>query len=368
MAKSKVHPTERFLRALYGPNPPGGYIELREIANSKDSGKFPKRLATQEFAMVNRAVDGHSADDKTGLYFGVVKRSNPVTGKKLDCLDATTLWADIDCTNIGMNEEEAIKSIYALPGCLQPSALVRSGGGLHAYWFLDMPCPDQGRVEDYNAGFADLVSGDGIGNIDRIMRLPGSVNSKRGKATACHVVWCWHWHRHSMDQYRDALNSYPYVLGLDGKFDDPERVHSASKSTQLTAVEDLYAQTIRDRRMKANAPGLTAFDRCRPGGGIGYLGREQAMQAYVCARFATQIGSRKELPGNEWEGIIEDTINRVAEVTKKYGGDYAPREWEAMARDRLNRFARDYPGLKADDLKREREERARKKQEETTSG
>jgi hypothetical protein len=356
MAKSRVHPTERFLRALYGDQA-NGYVEIRGIHNNKSFGVLSRNWF-QEYGSINTLVDAHKADHQSGLYFGVVRRDTFGSGKKYNCLEATTLWADIDCKNIGMDEEQAIKSIYALPGCLQPSALIQSGGGLHCYWFLDKPCSDHGLIEEYNAGMADLVSGDGIGDIARVLRLPGSINSKRSKPETCKIVWCWHWHRHSLKELGDALNDYPYVLALDGNFKEPAEL---PKPDPISAVQDLYEQTVRDRQRKSSAPGLTAFDRCRPGGAIGYMGREQALQAYVCARYAQIIGSRKDLAANEYEGIIEDAVLRIAEINRNYDMPQDRGEWERMARDRLYRFSKDYPRLKADDLKRKRAEKERAK-------
>lgn len=356
MAKSRVHPTERFLRALYGDQA-NGYVELRSISNDKRIG-VQRREWVQEFGTICTLVDAHKADHNNGMYFGVIRRAEKGSGKKYNCLEAPALWADIDCLNIGMDQEQAIKSLYDLPGALQPSAVVRSGGGLHCYWFLDMPCEDHGLIEEYNAGFADLVSGDGIGDVARVLRLPGSINSKRSKPERCGVVWCWPWHRHSLKQLGDALNDFPYVLALDGTFKEPSEL---PQPDPITAVRELYEQTVRDRQRKSSAPGLTAFDRCKPGGGRGYLGREQALQSYVCARYAQIIGARKELAANEYEGIIEDAVLRVADVNRKYGFENDRKEWESMARDRLHRFSKDFPRLKADDLKRKRLERERQK-------
>lgn len=56
-----------------------------------------------------------------------------------------------------------------------PSFIIASGGGLQAFWRLDAPiCLE--RVEEINKGAAAAFGGDHCWNVDRLMRLPGSVN------------------------------------------------------------------------------------------------------------------------------------------------------------------------------------------------
>lgn len=57
-----------------------------------------------------------------------------------------------------------------------PTAVVSSGGGYHGHWRLAEPTDDLVRVEAINVAVAKELGGDNCHNIDRIMRLPGTVN------------------------------------------------------------------------------------------------------------------------------------------------------------------------------------------------
>ena len=82
-------------------------------------------------------------------------------------------------------EKERILALLGekLPaGIPAPSIIVQSGGGYQAFWRLEQPIPiggDLERAEDakrYNQQLERLLGGDNCHNIDRIARLPGTVN------------------------------------------------------------------------------------------------------------------------------------------------------------------------------------------------
>lgn len=65
-----------------------------------------------------------------------------------------------------------------------PTAIIFSGGGFHAYWALAEATDDLERVEAINMAVAKAVGGDKCHNIDRIMRLPGTINLPNAKKQA----------------------------------------------------------------------------------------------------------------------------------------------------------------------------------------
>ena len=62
-------------------------------------------------------------------------------------------------------------------GCM----LLISGGGYQAFWKLDEPLYDFEKAEAINRGLALAVGADDCFNIDRIMRLPGTINWPNAK-------------------------------------------------------------------------------------------------------------------------------------------------------------------------------------------
>ena len=70
-----------------------------------------------------------------------------------------------------------------LPDALPPPTIVLfSGGGYQAFWKLEKPIPINGNLESaeaaklFNLKIEQLLGGDKCHNIDRIMRLPGTIN------------------------------------------------------------------------------------------------------------------------------------------------------------------------------------------------
>lgn len=112
--------------------------------------------------------------------FGGVKAS------KGDIVAAHYAHVDID----DLDGLERLRA-YKLP----PSFIVFSGGGYQAFWKLSEPTTDLDRVERINRQLAADLGGDNCHNIDRIMRLPGTINLPNAKKrqagrvpTLAHVV------------------------------------------------------------------------------------------------------------------------------------------------------------------------------------
>ncbi|MEL3890449.1 VapE domain-containing protein [Ferrovibrio sp. MS7] len=112
------------------------------------------------------------------LYFHVNKLRPGVVNKKATKNDvAAALFVHVDIDDTGA--EERLRS-FSLP----PTVIVFSGGGYHGYWRLDEPADDLLRVEAINKLVAEVVGGDHCHNIDRLMRLPGTVNIPNAKKLA----------------------------------------------------------------------------------------------------------------------------------------------------------------------------------------
>lgn len=107
---------------------------------------------------------------KANLYFHVNSLHAGIANKKAtkgDVSAAFYVHVDIDDPDV----EERILAFEPAP-----TAVVFSGGGYHAYWRLAEPSDDLMRVEAINAAVAGPLGGDHCHNIDRIMRLPGTLN------------------------------------------------------------------------------------------------------------------------------------------------------------------------------------------------
>jgi hypothetical protein len=94
---------------------------------------------------------------------------------KTDIVEARYLHVDVDPPKIGdaWDKDTTRERLRAE----KPSFIIDSGGGLQGFWRLEEPSLDFVKVEARNKQVCALLSGDSsCWNIDRIMRLPGTIN------------------------------------------------------------------------------------------------------------------------------------------------------------------------------------------------
>ena len=102
-------------------------------------------------------------------------------------------------------------------GVPAPTVIVFSGGGYQGFWRLEEPIPingDLAQAEDakrYNQRLETLFGADQCHNIDRIMRLPGTVNvpderkAKKGRVPMlAHVVPMGDWPSYPLSRFEPA--------------------------------------------------------------------------------------------------------------------------------------------------------------------
>lgn len=174
--------TIAFLRAFR----PVGFWLLTAIRTDK------KKIQTIPFAPSQHEEVRAWLEEKGkdhNLYFAVNPTSRMMS-KKAEKEDISTmeyLHVDIDQRPGEEFEAEIQRALRitteALPdGIPEPTFVIHSGGGVHAYWRLEQPFPIDGdpgkcaEAERYNQQMEVEFGGDHCWNIDRIMRLPGTLN------------------------------------------------------------------------------------------------------------------------------------------------------------------------------------------------
>lgn len=120
-----------------------------------------------------------------GIYWTVNLVSEGCNKKptKADIVAARFVHVDIDPPKGGgaLDKLQTQAELAALP--VPPSLIIDSGNGLQAFWRLAGPA-SQSDVEAVNRGLAECLGGDNCHNIDRLMRLPGTVNYPNAKKRA----------------------------------------------------------------------------------------------------------------------------------------------------------------------------------------
>ena len=199
-----------FINALCWRAPPGATVELRpfapvwadkglhKLANQWRVWKSPGEAEEIARTAYKAATSGSGLD----VYVGVAQR-RPRGGMAHDVVSVTALWAELDgsVSKKGhgcQSKDEAWSRLQALE-LASPSIIVDSGGGFHAYLLLDQPITgdDLRQVPLWNARFRELLknetgyAGDNVGDLPRILRLPGTSNLKiQGDTRPVRLVRC----------------------------------------------------------------------------------------------------------------------------------------------------------------------------------
>ena len=102
---------------------------------------------------------------------------------KVDIVAARFAHVDIDPPKSGGPFDKLQTQAELLALSVPPTLIIDSGGGLQAFWRLSGPA-SSAEVESVNRCLAERLGGDHCHNIDRLMRLPGTVNYPNAKKRA----------------------------------------------------------------------------------------------------------------------------------------------------------------------------------------
>ena len=156
-----MNEAEHFLKALFTEGTTA--IEFRYINDAEGSDRRFHKL---------QDIERLEFPEDKNVYVGIFERGSKRDGSKANCQRTRALWADFDNTDwlaaeFRMNQAK-------LP---QPSMIVDSGHGIHAYWLLDEPAGHE--VEPVLKAIAQALGSDSrVAEIARPMRVPGTWNVK----------------------------------------------------------------------------------------------------------------------------------------------------------------------------------------------
>lgn len=321
----------------------GGFVELRVFPNGR--GQMEAREWVKDAVSFCDFVNSFSGKDAdTAVYFGPAIRHRK-GGKKSDIAFTSVLWAEVDCEKIGWDCIETAKVLHSLPGMLQPSCCIHSGHGLHLYWYLNAPADDAAMIEGVNSMLRDMVSGDNVQDLSRVMRVPYSWNTK-AKPIQARVVWQYHWAKHSITDIHDAVADFDRMLDTDGFI--PRKTweaRDAKRRADATDPDKVYGVAYEDRRKTKNARGLSIWNNTRYGGGPGYVGLDEAIMQFTAWEYCRLTSPTPE----KIERIVQDTLTKVREV---HARDAAHETWnwrdeEVEVRQKLGRWIKKWDAIKS---------------------
>ncbi|MFF4248639.1 hypothetical protein ACFYY2_29800 [Streptomyces sp. NPDC001822] len=176
------------------------------VSVCSDADKWAGRRFSTDEAGIEAAVTYALQLDKRkpkGIYTQVsTLREDPATGRGGEDLAhaLTHLWADGDYGTIGHKpgpddlpappDADGVSKVVAESGLPEPSGWTHSGGGYNPVWMLAEPhiINDPRHVKDITTGVQAILAAQAyqcgwswdteVGNLDRLMKLPGSINRK----------------------------------------------------------------------------------------------------------------------------------------------------------------------------------------------
>jgi len=191
-----------------------------EVGTKKASGFACK--AFKDRAALIALLDAHQG--KANCYYSLNPLLRPIAKKaeRKDIARVVALHVDID-PGAGEPQSDAFRRIVAQLQTFhtRPSTVIASGGGIQALWFLETPVEvggDLAKAEDaklYNKQLETELGGDNCHNIDRILRVPYTLNipdkkkaAKGRLETLAYVVWD-EGTRYPLDRFKKAPSALP---------------------------------------------------------------------------------------------------------------------------------------------------------------
>ncbi|MCA9167404.1 MAG: hypothetical protein KDB23_07030 [Planctomycetales bacterium] len=164
-----------FLSRLYQAK---DLVELRAIDRSGTKSRLVQREYLQpadivaKFEQIRRVNESQQCE----IFVGVNPR-NQRRGDKDAVVVVRSIWVDLDNINLDTARNDW------QPLVPEPTVIVSSGSGIHAYWKLSEPFvisdrSDRLRFEVMLQRFYADIGSDSVFDVSRVLRLPGTLNYK----------------------------------------------------------------------------------------------------------------------------------------------------------------------------------------------
>jgi hypothetical protein len=192
-------------------------VYICSFPNDRDDPKQPgeRHMHTRKPSQIMSFL-GKWDKPGRGLFFCVGTLKPGVMRNKENIMETIGLHADLDLKDIdlGYTREQIVCKLKWLQ--YPPTAIVFSGNGLHCYWLFKEPMetqPNIERIEGALRQLADFVAGDlAVCEGSRVMRLPGSHNTKNGGWAEVEVLSLDGQRRYELDDLEEWLSEMSPIL------------------------------------------------------------------------------------------------------------------------------------------------------------
>lgn len=190
---------------------------------------------------------------KRNIYFHVnsVMKDMSKKAEREDIKSLDWLHVDIDPRVDEDPAEEKVRALKLLREHVPPpTVIIDSGGGLQGFWRLSEPSPINGELKVaeelklYNLQLERIFKADNCHNVDRIMRLPGTINipdvkkRKKGRVEALASVIEFHDTAYALTDFLPA----PMIQGADLGFGG-EGVKVSGNIARIQSTDELPSGT-----------------------------------------------------------------------------------------------------------------------------
>jgi P4 family phage/plasmid primase-like protien len=218
-------------------------VEIRALPNERDAG--PNRpLFSRDPGIIRAHCLKWDAADRA-VYFGVAtRRAGTAHGDREHVCELPALYTDTDAYKLGIDKDEIVARLLSLP--IPPGLLIDSGGGIHGYWLLNEPIdvrqsePDWAKTEAMIVSalrqLAGVVAGDNVADLPRIMRLPGTHNTKLGDLRPVTVLPCSTWARCEFADLVDMLDVQRPLITRPAALTNGHAAHPIEDNPYLAAA------------------------------------------------------------------------------------------------------------------------------------
>ena len=135
-----------------------------------------REFATDIDAALEWAAQANAVGFNIYWTANIVKPGRHSKPDKASITHARFVHVDIDPPKTGGAFDKKAIAIAIQDIAAPPSFVIDSGGGLQAFWRLSEPIENWTQIESINTQVRDYFDADACQNIDRLMRVPGSVN------------------------------------------------------------------------------------------------------------------------------------------------------------------------------------------------
>ncbi|MDP8923742.1 MAG: primase C-terminal domain-containing protein [Chloroflexota bacterium] len=232
------------LALLFDDLHPGERINLRPLDRKTAWNRFA-RDPDEALAIARELVERPGTD----ILLGVLPRRGE-DGTAGGLHRGTCLWIDLDASGDVDGATQAWRHLARFPA--QPSAVVHSGRGLHAYWRvrtavpLDEP-PSRRRFGEAPRGLANALGGDPAAtDLARVLRLPGSLNWKYAPPRPVSLLAVRPEQRPTLDEILDVLLAVSSTPGArrDPSVGAADAMDGSAGRTQVETPPDIEGRWV----------------------------------------------------------------------------------------------------------------------------